>query len=318
MRDVGETVRDSGYLLPVTAYYDPDWYATELHHVFGRTWQWVGVAVDLPAPGAFFTTTVGTEPVLVTRRADGGVAAYVNMCRHRGMALACGAGTVDGAFRCPYHWWEFDLDGRLTKVPQRRTEFPDLDIDQMGLFPLAVDTWEGQIFVHTGATPEMSLAAFLADLPNHIAPYPYATIPLLFREMIPVAANWKLMVENHIDILHLWYLHPWLPMLYDNAGYWHRYCGPHWASLEWIKDNLPTPPPLFHRLDSIDDAERRAIRANLLFPNTAFMSHGDAYSVFRVIPTGPETSETVAVPLNPAAKAPLLVVASITMPNWPS
>lgn len=281
----------SGYLLPVHAYYDADWYATEMSHLFGRTWQWVGVVGDLPEVGSFFTTTVGVEPVLVTRTGPDRLAAYVNMCRHRGMALACGAGSVAGAFRCPYHWWEFDLDGNLTKVPQRKTEFADIDASALGLFPLQVDVWEGQIFVYVGGGGASSLGEYLADFPANIAPYPYADIPELFRERIPVAANWKLMVENHIDILHLWYLHPWLPQVYDNAGYWHRWCGPHWASLEWIRDGLPTPPPLFHEIPEIEPAERRAIRANLLFPNTTFNSHGDAYSVYRIVPTGPETCE---------------------------
>lgn len=290
MTDVAVNVRvpRPRWLMPTEAYISPEWYQRELTVVFGKTWQWVGTTSELPNVGSFFTVTVGHEPVLVTRTSDTTLGAYVNMCRHRGMALACGAGEVDSTFRCPYHAWEFALDGTLARVPQRKSEFGDIDAEELGLVTVDIDTWQGQVFVNTGAEHE-TLADYLADLPENLPPYPFESLTELYRIDLPVQANWKLVIENHIDILHLWYLHPWLNEHYDNPNYRHAFCGPHWASSEMVRDGVETPPMPFHPIPGLPPAEERTIRANLFFPNTAFNQHGNSTSVFRVVPTGPES-----------------------------
>lgn len=288
MTDPGTIEQRPTWQLPTDAYFSDEWFHKEQAELFGATWQWVGTEQELPEVGSYLTTKVGYEPVLVTRAAPDRLAAHINVCRHRGMELACGAGRVDGSFRCPYHWWEFDLDGALKRVPQRRSEFADIDASQLGLVSVAVDTWRGHVFVHVGADPS-PLSEFLGDFEEHIGDYPYEDLRELHRLRIDVAANWKLVVENHIDILHLFYLHPFLSEFYDNPGYRHRYCGPHWTSWEGLKSTVEPPPDPFDPIPGLDEAERRSIRANLIFPNALFGTHGDSATVFRVVPTGPES-----------------------------
>jgi Rieske 2Fe-2S family protein len=276
--------------LPTEAYRSRDWYEREQVELFGNTWQWVGTERDLAEVGSFLTTQIGNEPVVVARAEPGRLTAHINICRHRGMELACGSGKVDGSFRCPYHWWEFDLDGRLTRVPQRRSEFSDIDLEQFGLVDVAVDTWRGHVFVNVGQDPE-PFADYLCDFEDHIGDYPYEDLRELHSVRIPTAANWKLIVENHIDILHLFYLHPFLTEYYDNPNFQHRFCGPHWTSWESLKRNVEPPPDAFHPIPGLSDEESRLVRANLIFPNTLFNTHGNSTSVFRVVPTGPETCE---------------------------
>jgi phenylpropionate dioxygenase-like ring-hydroxylating dioxygenase large terminal subunit len=79
--------------LPPEAYYDPEWYRREQRRLFARTWNLVGHTSDVAEPGDYLTADVGTEPVVVVRDADGGLRGFVNICRHRGMVIACDTGT---------------------------------------------------------------------------------------------------------------------------------------------------------------------------------------------------------------------------------
>jgi len=48
-------------------YIDPEVFALEMQHLFANTWVYVGHASQVPNKGDFYTTTVGTEPVVMVR-----------------------------------------------------------------------------------------------------------------------------------------------------------------------------------------------------------------------------------------------------------
>jgi phenylpropionate dioxygenase-like ring-hydroxylating dioxygenase large terminal subunit len=60
---------------------------------------------------------VAGQRLVVLRLTDGGaVRAFADHCPHRLVPLS--AGVVDaGRLRCPYHGWEFDVDGRCVELP---------------------------------------------------------------------------------------------------------------------------------------------------------------------------------------------------------
>ena len=69
------------------------------------------------------------------------------MCRHRGSRLcAQEAGQVRRTFRCAYHAWTYDLDGRLVAAPNL-ARMPDIDRDDYGLIPVALREWLGYVWV---------------------------------------------------------------------------------------------------------------------------------------------------------------------------
>ena len=43
----------------------------ELEHVFARAWHFIGHESQVPNPGAFFSSRIGTESVLLTRDTKG-------------------------------------------------------------------------------------------------------------------------------------------------------------------------------------------------------------------------------------------------------
>jgi nitrite reductase/ring-hydroxylating ferredoxin subunit len=61
--------------------------------------------------------------LIIMRGDDGGIRAFINSCRHRGM-LVCRVEEGNAKFfRCPYHGWTYDLEGKLTGVPDYRKAY---------------------------------------------------------------------------------------------------------------------------------------------------------------------------------------------------
>src|SRR5664279_6072578 len=75
--------------VPMQVFTDPEIYAWEQDLIFrGPTWSFLCLDIEIPAPGDYITTRIGDTPIIVVRRADGGINALVNRCVHKG-SLIC-------------------------------------------------------------------------------------------------------------------------------------------------------------------------------------------------------------------------------------
>lgn len=63
-----------------------------------------------------FARRILDEPVVLYRRADGGVAALADRCAHRGVSLSLGR-RVGERIQCIYHGLEFDSTGACVRIP---------------------------------------------------------------------------------------------------------------------------------------------------------------------------------------------------------
>jgi Rieske 2Fe-2S family protein len=100
-------------------------------------------AAELVSPGDYRTVQVGREGVLISRARDGGLRAFLNVCRHRGARLCpAESGSVKRAFQCPYHAWTYGLDGKLIAAPTL-TSIPDIDRVEYGLQAVHLREWLG-------------------------------------------------------------------------------------------------------------------------------------------------------------------------------
>ncbi|GAA1213663.1 aromatic ring-hydroxylating oxygenase subunit alpha [Streptomyces rhizosphaericus] len=127
---------------------DPRIHALELERIFARCWLFLGHESQLPNAGSFITTWMGTDNVLVVRRRDSSIGAYINSCPHRGnRVVTAGIGKAN-AFTCNYHCWSFDLSGKLIAVHEEEAfkRDPGYDRSQLGLPPVRVATYKGLIF----------------------------------------------------------------------------------------------------------------------------------------------------------------------------
>jgi phenylpropionate dioxygenase-like ring-hydroxylating dioxygenase large terminal subunit len=88
-----------------------------------RYWHPVARSRDLD-PGQVVGVTLLAEELALWRDRDGTVALLEDLCVHRGTRLSTGQVGDDDCLRCPYHGWEFDAQGRCTRIPQ----LPDVPI----------------------------------------------------------------------------------------------------------------------------------------------------------------------------------------------
>lgn len=123
-------------------------YRLEQERIFSKCWLYLGHETQLPGSGAFFTTTMGEDPVIVVRDRNDRLRAFLNSCTHRGAKVCRVDSGVATIFRCPYHSWSFNTEGQLVAVPRRAAVYGDsLDLSRHGLREVPhVDTFGGMIF----------------------------------------------------------------------------------------------------------------------------------------------------------------------------
>jgi len=202
---------DGGWVAP-EIFSDQALYDLERQRIFGRSWLWLGHECQLPQPGSFLRTLMGDESVIVTRNRDGAVSAFLNACRHRGFEVCQEDRGVAHRFQCRYHGWTYGADGALIGVPGEETlYFRELDKRAWGLIPVArVETYKGLIFGNFDLdAPSLiddlgDMAWYLDILLDRRA----GGVVVLGPQRWRIAANWKVVAENHIgDEYHIGYAH---------------------------------------------------------------------------------------------------------------
>ena len=200
--------------VPYRYYHDEALYQEELERIFrGPTWSYLCLEAEIPKPGDYRTTLVGETPVVVTRKDDGVVAAFVNRCGHRGAIVRREAFGNAKEHICVYHRWSYAQDGSLTGVPFRRGVggkggMPeDFDPKQNGMQKLTVRSIRGVVFGTFAAEVE-TLEDYLGPvMVAHIERLMHKPIRILGYQRQTVYGNWKLYMENVRDSYHGGLLH---------------------------------------------------------------------------------------------------------------
>jgi len=213
-------VADLEPALPSAWYRSDSIYQAEVDRIFRREWMCVGREEQLPGPGAHTVLEVVGESILLLRNRDGALRAFFNVCRHRGARLCRSgdtsnhsdlpalSGVIAGrGIVCPYHRWSYDLDGHLIGAPHLPTLRPS-DRASLSLYPVAVDTWGGFVFVHLTPSQASPLAAQLGGIPSRTERYPLNELRIARTINYRVRANWKVVCENNNECYHCGAVHP--------------------------------------------------------------------------------------------------------------
>lgn len=204
--------RDGTFRVDRAVYSDPEVFEAELACLFEGGWLYLCHESQLKKPGDFFTVKMGRAPVMIVRKKDSGVAAYVNACPHRGASLALYQQGNVSAFTCRFHGWVFSLDGRCIKIKNEETgEYPYEDIRaRSSLVPVKIENYRGFVFGSLRADVG-PLADYLAgtkawiDLMVDQSPQGLEVLP--GSSTYVIRGNWKMQAENGVDGYHVSTVH---------------------------------------------------------------------------------------------------------------
>jgi anthranilate 1,2-dioxygenase large subunit len=303
--------------VPYWVFQRPDVAAAEQQRIFqGPTWNFLGLAAEIPNPGDYRCTWVGATPVVMARGQDGAVHAWENRCAHRGALIAVENQGNAREFACVYHGWTYDLAGTLTSVAFQKGikgqgGMPaSFDICAHGPRKLRVETLHGMVF-GSFAAGMPGVAEYLGEeITARVARVFLGRTPKVlgrFTQVLP--NNWKLYAENtrdsyHASILHLFFTTFRLNRLGMKGGIIVNHdggCHVSWSStgskpseedysgLRSESGYRLADPRLLRGFDEFPDGVTLQILS--VFPGLILQQIQNTLAVRQIVPCGPEQTD---------------------------
>ncbi|OHV46704.1 aromatic ring-hydroxylating dioxygenase subunit alpha [Pseudofrankia sp. BMG5.36] len=223
-------------LLPREVYTSQEFWQFEKEAIFAREWLCVGHVGEVPEPGNHLPLKVLDEPLIMVRGgakmaepraaadpsadmvrgAAGDVYVLSAICQHRGHAIFDGLGAREaaapclpgGRLVCPYHNWQYELDGSLVAAPSMRETVPLERLRaEIRLPRIRTEVFHGLVFV-TFDPDAAPLAPTLAKLDEELSTFgldELVPMPATLREGL--TWNWKLHHDNALEPYHTGYVH---------------------------------------------------------------------------------------------------------------
>lgn len=193
-----------GWSLAGDYYKDPAVFELEKKAILFNCWVFAGHVSQVPQPGDYLVFNLLDESVIIVRTTDGNVQAHYNVCRHRGSAICKEESGNTKLLTCPYHAWSYDLDGALVAAQGMPEDF---NASEHSLHPCAVEIIDGLIFLNFSDQPT-SLDGARRDLAAPMAMYGFENMKVAATKRYPIAANWKVTLENYQECYHCAPSHP--------------------------------------------------------------------------------------------------------------
>ena len=187
----------------------------EWNRVFARSWLLACTVSDVRETGDFARFDIGPESFIVVRAEDGSLKAHYNVCPHRGSQLVLADTGSISQFTCPFHSWQFALDGQNIAVTDHQTFRPEVLCHDHNLTPLRCEEAAGLVFVSmdAGIAP---LKEWLAPILPQLELYDIASMNVVQHRRSDWGANWKGGVDAFAETYHLHAVHPQTQCLMDD------------------------------------------------------------------------------------------------------
>ncbi|MEM7120341.1 MAG: aromatic ring-hydroxylating dioxygenase subunit alpha [Pseudomonadota bacterium] len=295
--------------LPNVAYTSSEWLDLERRHLMFGMWMLAGFDDQIPDPGDALPVTVAGCPLILVRQRDGAIRAFHNVCRHRGAVIVTEPCKGLAALTCPYHAWAYGLDGTIRTRPHffggGKHDVTKKNDGRANLADVRCETWRGVLFVNIDgqAAP---LADHMAPIDAHLDGWASQRLAYGGSLAYEIAANWKHVHENFVDVYHKFAIHPELctfapletsnpmvPIADHILKTWHVIAEPH----EGRGVGLPFLPGL-------PDVLHREGRMFTMIPTCDINLWPDHIAFLVAEPTGPGTTrETIHILFNQEAMA---------------
>ena len=293
--------------IPPPCYADDDLLALEQRAVFHHGWVALGRADRWPGPGDYSALDIGGVPVIVVRNKSGELKAFANSCRHRGSQILTGDGNCK-KIKCPFHWWTYDLDGRL-KVYARMENAVDFNPDEFGLVEFPVAIRNGFALVSFEDEPP-EIDAWLADFSSYHEPWDLDQWEVTRVREFEVECNWKTFIEVFNEYYHLPMVHPdsinWLYPEPDTAdavsGQFTTQFGATQGAAALMENTQQHALPAAQGLQG---REAKGTRYTWIYPNTTFALSQDSMWMYQAFPLSADrcsVTQTICFPAESVAR----------------
>lgn len=215
--------------VPTARYFDKKYHDLEVEHIWSKCWQMVCREDDIPEVGDYYLYEIADLQFLVVRTAPDEIKAHINACLHRGRQLRECSGKKATEFRCPYHGWQWNIDGSLRVIPAE-WDFEGVRKDVAQLPSGRIATWGGFVFLNPDpdAIPFEEYAG-----PDMIEHYRKMKLQNRYKQadvIKVVPGNWKVVQEAFLEGYHALATHPQLllhgsecaDIRFDSFGNWSR------------------------------------------------------------------------------------------------
>ena len=285
--------------LPGYVYTSPEIYQREKEMIFMKDWLCVGRMEEVENPGDYMALRIMDEPIIVARDNDGNVGAFANVCKHRGVEVASGAGNLQ-EFSCPYHGWLYDLQGKLIGAPYMK-EAEGFDPTNCQLERLQFGEWRGWMFVNfdPNAGP---LDKFVAEYEREFAFLQHDKTRLATKHVVNLDCNWKFVVENLQDFYHVQVLHldtfgahididDFVFNVKENGGF---------SSFYDAAPDTPNSESLFGQMPWLADKPMSFAYTGFLAPNFHIFGRVDESHPMVIWPLAPDKTQIIVYHVFPA------------------
>ena len=206
--------------VPADAYISRDFAQAEKKKLWPHVWQWACREEEISNAGDYVSYEICDESITVVRKQDGTIAAYHNVCPHRGRRLTSGCGRM-GKFHCKFHGWQWDLDGRPVEIVDRQDWGDRMPDEEITLASVRVGTWGGWVFINMDPEAE-SLEEYLEPAKAVLDPFEFEKMRYKWRKRVKMDCNWKVALEAfnegyHVQTTHRQLLPNFNDMTYSKA-----------------------------------------------------------------------------------------------------
>lgn len=210
VKDRSTTYLDELWSIPTSHYFSAERAALEKDHVLTKNPIVVARSSQLAEPHSFLGVNAFGTPILLTRTKDGSIRAAGNTCRHRGTQLVRDGqcGTTD-VLKCPYHGWQYDMDGRLKRMPHHFDSFVPIEKAHFGLIKYPAAERHGFVFIQlTPGDDDLDLDTYFGPaIDADFDAFDLANWRLSRDVVFDEPMNWKVVADGILDPYHPQFVH---------------------------------------------------------------------------------------------------------------
>jgi len=184
-------------LLPAH-YIDEKIFEHEQEKLLKKVPIYIGHEKMLPQVGSFLVSPQANDELIFLKNYNK-IECFYNVCQHHHASILKDAGVIQ-SISCPFHRWNYNLEGRLIMAP-KFNETHCISLNKKALFE-----WNGLYFIQQG----------LQSIPDSMRQIiDFSSFEYESTHTVNLAYNWKIFIETYLDDYHIPAIHSGLRAMVD-------------------------------------------------------------------------------------------------------